>query len=47
MRVRGVVVLLTYFGTWSVALWNSFLTFVRARLDERLAKSSARARVYV
>ena len=32
MRVRGVMVLLTYFGTWSVALWKSFLAFVRGKL---------------
>ena len=32
-RVRGVAVLLTYFGEWSLALWQEFLTFVRGRLQ--------------
>lgn len=31
-RVRGVAVLLTYFGDWSLALWQEFLAFVRGRL---------------
>ena len=31
-RVRGVAVLLTYFGEWSLDLWWLFLTFVRGQL---------------
>ena len=31
-RVKGVVVLLTYFGKWSLALWHKFLAFVRETL---------------
>ena len=29
VRVRGQSVLLTYFGTWSLTLWRTFLAFVR------------------
>lgn len=31
-RIRGVSVLLTYFGKWSLGLWQSFLLFVRGHL---------------
>ena len=31
-RVRGVAVLLTYFGEWSLDLWSLFLKFVRGEL---------------